>query len=124
MIIDIRPDGEAPDQVPSSEIEAAANKMRMGFYYIPVPHEGIPASAVDALGQALTSSQARPAVLYCRTGRRAVRLYALEEASRIDGPDTDAILKMVRATGFSADDLKDEINQRLSHRNSSPAAAH
>lgn len=86
-----------------------------------MPHESIPDGAVDALGEAL-SQEARPAVLYCRTGRRAVRLYALEEASRVDGPNTEAILQMVRAAGFSADDLQDTIEQRLAHRRPAPTA--
>jgi len=120
-IVDIRPDGEAADQAPSDEIKAVSIGNGLGFHYIPVPHEGIPNEAVEALDQALTP-QALPALLYCRTGRRAVRLFALMQASRVDGPDNDTILEMVRAAGFSADDLRDEIKQRLSHRKSGPAA--
>jgi len=120
-IVDIRPDGEAADQAPSSSIKAVALHNRLDFHYIPVPHESIPNDAVEALDQAL-SPDALPAVLYCRTGRQAVRLFALVQASRVDGPGSDAIMEMVRAAGFSAEDLRDEISQRLSHRNSAPAA--
>ena len=120
-IVDIRPDGEAADQTPSAEIKTVSIGHGLGFHYIPVPHENIPFSAVEALDQALTP-QARPALLYCRTGRRAVRLLALVQASRVDGPGADAIMEMVRAAGFSADDLRDEIGQRLSHRKKAPAA--
>jgi uncharacterized protein (TIGR01244 family) len=119
-IVDIRPDGEAADQTPSAEIKTVSIGHGLGFHYIPVPHENIPFSAVEALDQALTP-QARPALLYCRTGRRAVRLLALVQASRVDGPGADAIMEMVRAAGFSADDLRDEISQRLAHRKSAPA---
>ena len=48
-IVDLRPDGEASDQTPSSEIKQAAEQSRMTFHYIPVPHENIPASAVEEL---------------------------------------------------------------------------
>ena len=120
-IVDIRPDGEAADQAPSAEIKTVSIGNGLGFHYIPVPHENIPFSAVEALDQAL-SAEALPALLYCRTGRRAVRLFALVQASRVDGPGADAILEMVRAAGFSADDLRDDINQRLSHRRKAPAA--
>ena len=120
-IVDIRPDGEAADQAPSGEIKTVSIGNGLGFHYIPVPHENIPFGAVEALDQAL-SAEALPALLYCRTGRRAVRLFALVQASRVDGPGADAIMEMVRATGFSADDLRDEIGQRLSHRKKAPAA--
>ena len=119
-IVDIRPDGEATDQASSSEIAFASKDNGLGFHYIPVPHESIPDGAVDALKDVL-SREAMPAVLYCRTGRRAVRLFALVEASRVGGPSTDAIVEMVRAAGFSADDLRDDIAQRLSHRSSTQA---
>lgn len=118
-IVDIRPDGEAPDQTPSYQIKSASNGAGLGFYYIPVPHESIPEGAVVALDHALTPDEL-PAVLYCRTGRRAVRLFALVQASRVDGPGVDAIMEMVRAAGFSADDLRGEITQRFSHRSNAP----
>jgi uncharacterized protein (TIGR01244 family) len=116
FIVDIRPDGEAPDQVPSSVMENAALNNRMGFLYIPVPHEWIPSEAVHKLSEALAADH-RPTVLYCRTGRRAVRLLALEEASRPGGPSSAEILGMVQAAGFSADDLKEDIARRISQRN-------
>jgi uncharacterized protein (TIGR01244 family) len=122
LIVDIRPDGEAQDQAPSTAIEAAAKPYNIRFHYIPVPHEGIPESAVTALDQVLSENY-RSAVLYCRTGRRAARLFALVEASRPDGPKAGDILKMVSDAGFSADDLKDDIDRRIQHRNDAPAAA-
>lgn len=120
-VIDIRPDGEVADQPSSSELELASRRRRIEFYYIPVPHETIPDSAVDALSKAL-SQTLRPSVLYCRTGRRAARTFALAEASRVDGPTVEEIVTMVRAAGFSADDLRERIAQRISRRSSTPAA--
>jgi uncharacterized protein (TIGR01244 family) len=114
-VIDIRPDGEEPNQPSSSEIESASKAAQIGFYYIPVPHENTPDTAVDALCSALSKTE-MPTVLYCRTGRRAVRLFALAEASRINGLDVDAILHMVTKAGFSADDLQDAIATRISKR--------
>jgi uncharacterized protein (TIGR01244 family) len=121
-VIDIRPDGEAANQPSSSQIGTASRRARMRFHYIPVPHESIPEKAVAELDKAL-SEQAKPVVLYCRTGRRAVRLFALVQASRSDGPESGEILQMVRNAGFSADDLKEEIAQRLSHRHA-PQVTH
>jgi uncharacterized protein (TIGR01244 family) len=116
-IIDIRPDGEATDQPTHIQMEQAAKANGLDFDYIPVPHESIPPAAVDSLSRAL-SARHKPVVLYCRTGRRAVRTFALSEASRQGGPSVDAILAMVRDTGFSADDLRDNIVTRIANRNS------
>ena len=41
-VIDLRPDGEAADQAPSSEIAAAAKAAGLRFHYVPVPHGEIP----------------------------------------------------------------------------------
>lgn len=114
-VVDIRPDGEDEGQPPATVIEHAANAADVSFYYIPVPHETIPETAVDALSAALSATRP-PTVLYCRTGRRAVRLFALAEATRNDGPMTDSILQMVSRAGFSADDLRDTIAKRINSR--------
>jgi uncharacterized protein (TIGR01244 family) len=116
-IVDFRPDGEAADQTPSGVIESLSKEQGMAFHYIPVPHESIPDDAVDALRDVL-SQGATPTVLYCRSGKRAARTFALAVASQADGPDLDEILGMVRAAGFSAEDLKSNITERISHRSS------
>ena len=114
-IVDFRPDGEDREQPPSTLIEAASKANGMKFHYIPVPHEGIPDEAVKTLGDVLSEGSPR-CVLYCRTGRRAVKTFALVEASRADGPAMTAILEMVRASGFSADDISDRIARRIAER--------
>ncbi|MHA3770144.1 beta-lactamase hydrolase domain-containing protein [Verrucomicrobiota bacterium sgz303538] len=116
-VVDIRPDGEAADQPSSADIERASHAGNMAFYYIPVPHETIPDAAVQALSSALENAK-MGTVLYCRTGRRAVRLFALAEASRPDGPSLDSILEMVSTAGFSAEDLREAITHRISNRSS------
>jgi len=114
-VVDIRPDGEDAGQPSSTEIERAAKTKDVSFYYIPVPHENIPDTAVDELSAAMNASRL-PTVLYCRTGRRAVRLFALAEATRSDGPSADSISLMVKKAGFSADDLRDAIAKRINSR--------
>lgn len=118
-IVDIRPDGEAKEQASSAEIAGAAEDYGVNFHYIPVPHESIPADAVEALVDVL-SKDPKPVLLYCRTGRRAARTFALAEASQGDGPDANAILKMVVAAGYSAEDLRAEIDERISQRHHTP----
>ena len=114
-LVDIRPDGEAPEQPSSADIERAAQANKISFYYIPVPHESIPDAAVDGLSAAMKASPP-PMVLYCRTGRRAVRLFALAEATRSGGPSADEIQRMVKEAGFTAEDLRDDIAKRINSR--------
>lgn len=116
ILVDLRPDGEAKDQPSSTDMMNAAELQGLEFFYIPVPHENIPEKAVTALRDALFATN-QSALLYYRTGRRAVRTFALVEASRSDGPTAEAILKMVRQAGFSADDIANEITQRIKQRN-------
>jgi uncharacterized protein (TIGR01244 family) len=115
-IIDLRPDGEAPDQPSSREINAAALETQLQFHYIPVPHgDAVPANTVAALGKAMESSP-KPILLYCRSGRRAARAWSLAEAARPNGLEADAIKATVKAGGHSIDDLIPAINARIASR--------
>jgi uncharacterized protein (TIGR01244 family) len=118
-IVDLRPDGEAADQPSSEVMKRAAAAQNMEFAYVPIPHESIPDASVDALTAALQDHGFT--VLYCRSGRRAVRTFALVEASRPGGPSVEEILKMVVDAGFTAEDLKANIIQRIAARRPLPA---
>lgn len=114
-VVDLRPDGEAADQPPSTVVARAAQASGLGFSYIPVPHGDIPTTAVDALDRALARSD-KPLLLYCHSGRRAARTWALAEASRPGGLDAAAIQAAVRTAGQSAEDLGVQIEARIAAR--------
>jgi uncharacterized protein (TIGR01244 family) len=114
-IIDLRPDGEAPDQMPSVDVERLARANGLGFAYVPVQHGDIAPGTVDALAASLESVE-RPVLLYCRTGRRAARTWALAEASRPGGLDAAAIDAALRSAGQPGDDLAGEISSRVAAR--------
>lgn len=116
-IVDMRPDGEAVDQPSSDDMKRAAEARGMEFHYIPVPHESLPDEAVSSLRTVL-EERSRSMVLYCRTGRRAVRLFALASASLEDGPDCVEIQRMVKDAGFTAEDLTAQIAERIAKRGS------
>ncbi|MBO9663291.1 TIGR01244 family sulfur transferase [Dokdonella sp.] len=114
-IVDLRPDGEAPEQPPSSAVDAAARSAGLAFSYAPVAGSDIPAAAVDAVSRAI----ARPdnaVLLYCKSGRRAARTWALAEASRFGGLEAEAIEAVVTSAGQSVDDLKEQIAARVATR--------
>ncbi|MDG2537494.1 sulfur transferase domain-containing protein [Dyella jiangningensis] len=114
-VVDLRPDGEVAGQPSSSDMADAAGRAGLAFSYAPVPHGAIPEQAVNALQKAL-ASQPRPVLLYCRSGRRAARTWALAEASRAGGLDARAITQVVLAVGQPVDDLGAEIKARIAAR--------
>lgn len=73
MLINNRPDGEAPDQPSSDELQAEAQRHGMGYRHIPV----VPGQATDAdaraFAEAIRDSDG-PVVAFCRTGGRSAAL--------------------------------------------------
>jgi uncharacterized protein (TIGR01244 family) len=119
-VIDLRPDGEAPDQPSSSAMAQAAEQAGLQFGYVPVlAGSDVPPSAVDALRQLLTRSP-RPVLLYCRSGARAVRTWALTEAARPGGLDAATIAQHAQDAGRPVNDLREQIAQRIAARGVRP----
>ena len=114
-VIDLRPDGEVAGQPSSAAVGRTAAALGLQFRYVPVPHGDIPSAVVDQLASDLAATP-RPLLLYCHSGRRAARTWALAEASRVDGMDAKAIEVAVHGAGQSADDLQSEIARRVEAR--------
>ena len=114
-IIDLRPDGEQHGQPSSTEINAAADANGLTFAFVPVPHGDIPDSQVDALAMSLKIVE-KPVVLYCGSGRRAARTWALSEAVRPDGLSADAIRKALTSAGQESPDLDSAIESLIATR--------
>ena len=114
-VIDMRPDGEVPEQPPSALIEKEVQSAGMKFSYIPVQHGEIGEASVTALQNVLAKSEG-PILMYCRSGSRAARTWSLVEAARPGGLDAETILAAVKAAGLKADDLEANIRQRIAAR--------
>lgn len=118
-IIDLRPDGEVKDQPSSVAVERAAKENGLAFAYVPVPHGDISSAQVDALAVSLGNVD-RPVLLYCRSGRRAARTWALSEASQRSGLGAEAIHAALVSAGQPAHDLAPEISARIAARQPLP----
>lgn len=114
-VVDLRPDGEAPDQPSSGVVEAAALGAGVAFSYAPVAGSEIPAAAVDAVSRAILRP-GNTVLLYCRSGRRAARAWALAEASRTGGLDAEAIAAAANSAGQPVDNLREQIAARVATR--------
>ena len=75
-IINNRPDDEAPDQPPSAELEAAANRLGLGYRHIPVRPGEMGARAAGELATALAELK-KPVLAFCRSGSRSANLWML-----------------------------------------------
>jgi uncharacterized protein (TIGR01244 family) len=89
LIVNNRPEGEAPDQVPGEAIEAAAKSAGIGYRAIPVNHAGFSEEQVRAMTAAIEEA-AGPVLAYCRSGTRSTLLWALAQGARGEDPETIA----------------------------------
>lgn len=79
QLINNRPDGEAPGQPTSAEVEAAARAAGLDYLYIPVTGGQFTPMQVAQMQEALENQKATLA--FCRTGTRSTLLWALAEAA-------------------------------------------
>jgi uncharacterized protein (TIGR01244 family) len=78
-VINNRPDGEAPDQLPDEDAEHAANEAGLDYVYVPVPSGGIMPDHMAAFRRAVDRRQG-PFLAYCRSGTRSCYLWAFTAA--------------------------------------------
>ncbi len=97
LIVNNRPEGEAPDQVPGEAIEAAARSMGIDYRAIPVTHAGFSEEQVRAMTAAIDEADG-PVLAYCRSGTRSTLLWALAQAEL--GEDPDAIAASAAGAGY------------------------
>lgn len=114
-LVNFRPDGEVSDQASAASVQAAAKASKIAYAYSPVKNLDIPESAVNTLEKTLAENKG-PVLIYCRSGRRAARVWSLAEASRPQGMSVAAIQTALKSIGQSADDLNEAITQRVAQR--------
>lgn len=97
LIINNRPDDEAPDQPEGSAIAAAARDAGITYIAIPVTHAGFSLPQVEMMQGALADNQGK-ALAFCRSGARSTLLWALVRTN--EGDDPDAIAEAARQAGY------------------------
>jgi len=89
LIVNNRPEGEADDQLPGSEIETAARAVGLDYLAIPVTHSGFSEDQVRAMADAIDAA-AGPVLGYCRSGTRSTLLWSLAQALQGRAPEAIA----------------------------------
>jgi sulfide:quinone oxidoreductase len=75
-IINNRPDGEDPGQLPAAEARRFAEAHGIAYHHIPITAATLSRADVDAFAAALRDAPA-PIVAHCRSGTRSALLWAL-----------------------------------------------
>ena len=79
-IVNNRPDGEAPGQPPSAELQRVAEELGMTYVYFPVVSGQITHEDVEGFRK-LSREFERPTLIFCRSGARSTALWQLVEDS-------------------------------------------
>jgi uncharacterized protein (TIGR01244 family) len=88
-IVNNRPDGEDPGQLPAAEARQIAESHGIAYHHIPVTGPSLSRADVDAFAAVLASGPT-PIVAHCRSGTRSALLWAL--ARMRDGADPVALV--------------------------------
>ena len=107
-IVNNRPDGEAPEQPPGAEIEAAAKAAGLGYVFIPLGREGVSPDMVEKTRQVLEGSTG-PVFCYCRSGTRSTTLWALSQAGK---EDAVSIIGKAQNAGYDMSHLAGHLGQK------------
>lgn len=75
-IINNRPDGEDPGQLPAAEAQRIAEAHGIAYHHIPITAATLSRADVDAFAVVLRDAPA-PLVAHCRSGTRSTLLWAL-----------------------------------------------
>ncbi len=75
-IVNNRPDGEDPGQLPAAEARQLAEAHGIAYHHIPITAASLTRADVDAFAATLREAEA-PVVAHCRSGTRSTLLWAL-----------------------------------------------
>ncbi|MGH6957001.1 MAG: TIGR01244 family sulfur transferase [Caulobacteraceae bacterium] len=96
LVINNRPDGEAPDQPAGAEVEAAARAAGADYLYNPIVGRPTPAQA-KAQAEAVAGAKG-PVLAFCRSGTRSITAWAMGEASA--GGDRAELVRLAAQAGY------------------------
>jgi sulfide:quinone oxidoreductase len=108
-VVNNRPDGETPDQLPNAEAAAEARMNGLNYCYQPVHSVDVTDDDVVAAFARLVDDLPGPILFYCGTGTRCAVLWTQAEAGR---RDVDEVLAVARNAGFDLDFLRDTLTER------------
>ncbi|CAN5235482.1 TIGR01244 family sulfur transferase [soil metagenome] len=96
LVINNRPDGEAPGQPTGAEMQAAAQAQ--GLEYVAIPVVGGPnEDQVQAVSEAVAAASG-PVLAFCRSGTRSIVAWSRGRVAA--GDDRESVLETAQAAGY------------------------
>ena len=97
LVINNRPDGEAPDQPDSAAMASAAKAAGLGYLYNPVRGAPTP-DQVAAQAEAVAAAKG-PVLAFCRSGTRSIITWSLGQAQSGARPK-DELVRLGASAGY------------------------
>jgi sulfide:quinone oxidoreductase len=108
-VVNSRPDGEAPDQLPNAQAKAAAHRHGLAFRHAPVHSINVTDDdVVESFARAMEDLP-RPVLFYCGSGARCTTLWVQAAARRLG---IDKALAAARRAGYDLDFLHETLAER------------
>jgi sulfide:quinone oxidoreductase len=96
-IINNRPDGEDPGQLPAADAKKLAESRGIAYHHIPFTAATLTKGEVDAFAATLASAKG-PVVAHCRSGTRSTLVWALTRMR--EGADPMALIAKAASNGI------------------------
>jgi len=116
-VVDIRPDGEAQDQLPNALAAAAAYRHDLAFRYLPVRSLNVTDDDVVGAFTRLVADLPAPILFYCGTSTRCTTLWVQAAAPRLG---VDQVLGVARANGYELEFLRGLLQERAEWQSATP----
>ncbi len=105
-IVNNRPDAEEEGQLSDAVLAEATSKLGLAYLHIPIAGMSLPDAAELIAYSRQMSELPSPVLAFCRSGNRAVRLWAAVNADKF------AITDMIRdtaAVGYDIGDIEEQL---------------
>lgn len=97
LVINNRPDGEAPDQPTSAQMQAAAQAA--GIAYVHIPVRGGPTPEQVEIQRQLLAETPGPVLAFCRSGTRSIVTWSIGQAQAGTRPRSE-LIELGAAAGY------------------------
>lgn len=119
-VVNIRPDGEASDQLPNAQARHAAQRHGLTFRHLPVMSlNATDEDVVDDFAR-LMDDLPGPILFYCGSATRCTTLWTQAAAPRIG---IDTALSIARQAGHDLDFLRETLEERAGLLDATPPRA-
>ena len=112
-IVNFRPDGEAPDQIPSATLAVHADHAGLAYAQIPARKFEVLSDAVVSAACTAFAELPGPILALCASGQRAAIVWGAATARTASATE---VLAMLERAGFNLGFLKDDLDAQADRK--------